>query len=284
MNTALKRYQGRRIALLTQHGKERVIAPVLNAALGCRVELVQGFDTDALGTFTRDVARAGSQLDAARKKARIGMDLSGLPFGLASEGVFGADPLTGLIPWNVELLLFIDDERKIEVTGLAQQATLFSHRLAATWQKAAAFAHSAGFPAHHLVVRPQDQDDARINKGIDSWTAFETSFRRAHAQAENGLVFLENDARARGHPTRMKVIGLAADDLARKLNSPCPACGVAGFQVVKRLDGLACADCGAPTRQIRAEVYGCLQCAHRQTRERADGQSADPQGCDYCNP
>ena len=35
MNTALKRYQGRRIALLTQHGKERVIAPVLDAALGC---------------------------------------------------------------------------------------------------------------------------------------------------------------------------------------------------------------------------------------------------------
>lgn len=40
-------YTRRRIALLTQHGKERVIAPVLDAALGSRVERV--------GSFTRDI-------------------------------------------------------------------------------------------------------------------------------------------------------------------------------------------------------------------------------------
>lgn len=33
-------YCGQRVALLTQHGKERVIAPVLDAALDCRVERV----------------------------------------------------------------------------------------------------------------------------------------------------------------------------------------------------------------------------------------------------
>jgi len=277
-------YSGRRVALLTQHGKERVIAPVLDAALGCRVERVNGFDTDTLGTFTRDIPRAGTQIEAARRKAQVGMELSGLPLGLASEGAFGPDPMAGLFPWNVELLVFIDDERGIEVTGMAQQATRFAHLLTDDWEQAAQFARQAGFPKHHLVVRPQDQDDPRIKKDIATWAALEAAFYRARGQAENGRAFLENDLRAHAHPTRMEVIRLAAEDLAAKLNSFCPACGAPGFWVVERLRGLSCADCGAPTREIRADIHGCLKCAHRETRERAGVEHADPSRCDYCNP
>ncbi len=91
-------YAGQRIALLTQHGKERVIAPVLDAALGCRVERIGCYDTDQLGTFTRDIPRPGSQVDAARTKARIGMALSGLTVGIASEGSFGPDPMPACWP------------------------------------------------------------------------------------------------------------------------------------------------------------------------------------------
>jgi len=113
-------YRGRRIGLLTQHGKERVISPELDRALGCRVERVGGYDTDLLGTFTRDVPRAGTQLEAARKKARIGMERSGLPLGLASEGSFGRIRSPGMIPWNVELVILIDDEQVLEIIGVAQ--------------------------------------------------------------------------------------------------------------------------------------------------------------------
>ena len=74
----MSRYRGQTIALLTQHGKERVIAPALEPALGCHIQLVTGYDTDQLGTFTRDKPRPGSQLEAARRKVRIGMALSGL--------------------------------------------------------------------------------------------------------------------------------------------------------------------------------------------------------------
>jgi len=175
-------YAGQRIALLTQHGKERVIAPVLDAALGCRVECVSGYDTDLLGTFSRDIPRAGSQLEAARRKARIGMELSGLSLGLASEGAFGPDPVAGLLPWNVELLVFIDDEHGIEVTGMAQQATQFSHLLTEDWEQAAQFAHQAGFPEHLLVVRPQNQDDHRIQKGMADWTSLEAAFNQARGE------------------------------------------------------------------------------------------------------
>ena len=277
-------YAGRRVALLTQHGKERMIAPVLDAALGCWVERVGGFDTDTLGTFTRNIPRAGTQLEAARKKARIGMERSGLSLGLASEGAFGPDPMAGLFPWNVELLLFIDAERGIEVTGMAQQATRFAHLLTDDWEQAVQFARQAGFPEHHLVARPQDQDDPRIEKGIATWAALEAAFLRARGCAENGQVFLEHDLRAHAHATRRDVIRLAAENLAAKLNSLCPACGTPGFWTVERVVGLPCADCGAPTREVRADIYGCLKCAHRKTRERVGVEHADPARCDYCNP
>ncbi len=133
-------YGGRRVALLTQHGKERVLAPLLGSALGCRVERVAGYDTDRLGTFTREIPRPGTQLEAARKKARIGSALTGLSLGLASEGSFGPDPMVGMLPWNVEFLIWIDAERGLEVVGVAQGKTNFAHLLAAGREEAEAFA------------------------------------------------------------------------------------------------------------------------------------------------
>jgi hypothetical protein len=277
-------YAGQRIALLTQHGKERVIAPVLELALGCRVERVAGYDTDQLGTFTRDVPRAGTQIEAARKKVRIGMKLAGLPLGLASEGSFGPDPFTGMFPWNVELLVWIDDERELEVVGMAQGKATFSHLLTADWAAAESFARQSGFPEHHLVLRPDGEDDPRIRKGIAAWAELEAAFVWARHQSVSGRVFLETDVRADANPMRMENIRLAAEDLAKKLCPLCPACGTPGFWIVERLAGLACADCGAPTRETRAEVDGCLKCTHRVVRERTDRRYADPGRCDYCNP
>ena len=49
----LGRYCNQPVAFLTQHGKERVVEPVLASRVGCQIELVRGFDTDQLGTFTR---------------------------------------------------------------------------------------------------------------------------------------------------------------------------------------------------------------------------------------
>ncbi|MFY9343195.1 MAG: DUF6671 family protein [Planctomycetota bacterium] len=277
-------YLGRSVAFLTRHGKERVVAPTLEAALGCKVAHVTGYDTDLLGTFTRDMPRAGNQIEAARKKARIGMELSGLPLGLASEGSFGPDPMVGMLPWNVEVLVFIDEEAGLDLVGLAQGKANHVHSLTGDWAQARAFAGQAEFPAHHLVVRPEGENDPRIRKGIAAWGEFEEAFASARAQSASGRVFLESDLRAHANPTRMEMIRLAAEDLAKRLLSPCPACGAPGFWVVERVAGLPCGDCGASTRETRAEVHGCLRCEHRETRERTDRQYADPGRCDCCNP
>lgn len=159
-------YSGRRVALLTQHGKEAVLRPLLEPALGCTIERVGGFDTDLLGSFTRETPRPGSQMDALRRKVRKGMELSGLPLGLASEGSFGPDPFGGLFPWNVELVIWIDDEQGVEVVGMAQGPAHNSHLLTADWAELEAFAVREDFPRHLLVLRPEHPDDPRVHKGL----------------------------------------------------------------------------------------------------------------------
>jgi len=277
-------YAGQTMAFLTQHGKEQVIGPILAPALGCVVQHVTGFDTDLLGTFTRDMPRPGSQLDAARRKARIGMDLSGLPIGLASEGSFGLDPFAGMFPWNVEILVLIDDRLGIEVVGLAQGAARNSHEQASDWPALEAVSARVGFPAHHLVLRPEGQDDSRLHKGISDWAGLRASFDACLAQSSNGLVFVETDQRAFANPSRMKHIAQAGHDLLARLQSVCPACEAPGYWVSERQPGLPCSACRMPTNQYRAEVWRCVRCPHQLLRTRTDCALAEPRLCDHCNP
>ncbi|KGM13642.1 DUF6671 family protein [Cellulomonas bogoriensis] len=272
------------MALLTQHGKERVIGPELRAVLGCEVSRVDGFDTDQLGTFTRDVPRAGTQLEAARRKATIGMELAGLPLGVASEGSFGSDPFTGMLAWNTEMVLWRDAGRDLEVVGVAQGTARFTHVTATDWAAVEAFAPRAGFPDHHLVVRPDGESGPHPRKGLGTWEQLREAFEDAKAESTGGQVFVENDLRAHAHPSRMENIRLATADLAARLASTCPRCTTPGFWVVDRVPGLLCELCGTATRQPVADVHGCLRCDHRDTRPRPGPARADPATCDYCNP
>lgn len=279
-------YAGQRIAFLTQHGKERVVSPILAKALGCHVELVTGFDTDELGTFTRDIPRYGTQLEAARRKARIGMNLSGASLGLASEGSFGPDPHTGLFPWNVEVLLLIDDIRKIEVVGVHQGPASIDHAWVKEWPELEAFAQRVGFPKQHLVLRPYSENDPRMRKGLADWSSLRTAFawvKRLTSGEEK--IFVERDLRAHAHPERMISISQAARNLAGKLNSLCPQCRTPGFSAIESVNGLPCGECGMPTREQKGQLWACSACAYRETRGREDGiAAADPAHCDYCNP
>lgn len=278
------RYRGCRVAFLTQHGKEDTVGEVLDIALGCRVERVTGYDTDLLGTFTRDIPRIGTQIEAARKKARIGMELARLPFGLASEGSFGPDPYTGLLPWNVEILIWIDNEYGLEIVATSQGKTNLAHAQVMEWEEAEAFAEKSGFPEHHLIVRPDGSDDLRFRKGINDWKEFKEAFLWAAELSDKGMVFIETDMRAHANPTRMNNIRLAAEELAQKLTSACPVCGAPGYWIIERIRGLPCSCCAQPTRDFRSDVYGCSKCSHRVTLDRADRKYADPGHCDSCNP
>jgi len=281
---AAQPYRGARIALLTQHGKEQVLAPLFVSELGARLEVARGFDTDTLGTFTREVAREGTQIEAARRKAEIAIDRTGAKVGLGSEGAFVPGPF-GLGSWNIEILVLVDRARGIEIVGRAGAVGRHLHATVRTPAELAAFAARAGFPAHGLVVRPDDERDARIAKGIATQDALDAAFAAAVRQSKDGAVFVESELRAHLNPTRMAVVGDAGRDLVARALRACPACGSPGFGVVGAVAGLPCRDCGAPTRQSVAEELGCVRCAHREEHAvRSGANAADPAVCDYCNP
>jgi hypothetical protein len=276
-------YQSQRFMLLTQHGKERALAPILLDGLGVRTEVVSGFDTDTLGTFTRDVERAGTQIEAARRKAHIAIERSGGSFGLGSEGSFGPGPF-GIGCWNVELLLLADAARGIEVVGMAHGPGLHVHDVAGSEEQLIEIAERAGFPEHGLVVRPDGPDDPRMRKGITTWETLRTAFADARRQSASGQVCIESDLRAYMHPTRMAMIERAGVDLVVRLGTSCPSCGSPGFGVRDTVSGLPCSECGTPTEVPRADIHACVRCGMREERQRPGPTTTDPGHCPYCNP
>jgi hypothetical protein len=212
------------------------------------------------------------------------MELAGTQLGLASEGSFGADPYTGLLPWNIELLIWIDDTAGVEVVGMAEGAARNAHIQSGDWSTIADFAERQGFPAHQLIIRPEGESDRRIYKDIDDWDRLKSCYNMAVAQSSNGEVFVESDLRAFANPSRMARIGEAAADLLQRLLSRCPACEAPGFWISQRVRGLPCASCRLPTSVFQSEIWACQRCKHEHAASRSDLAEADPAHCDYCNP
>ena len=62
-------FQNRQLLIATKHNKERVIAPLLEEALGVTCVVNDTFDTDTLGTFTGEVERTLDPLATPGKSA-----------------------------------------------------------------------------------------------------------------------------------------------------------------------------------------------------------------------
>jgi hypothetical protein len=276
-------YSGQSVAFLTQHGKEGLIGPMLQDALGCSILHTTAYDTDLLGTFSGEINRQDTQVQTARIKARKGMDLTGARIGIASEGAFIPDPFSGLIPWNVEILMWIDDVNNIEVIGTAQGPAYSLHRSLSSVLELEKFAQVSGFPEHHLMVRPQNQDDARVRKGLSNSTELMQAFEECKQESNNQIVFVENDLRAFCNPTRQAMIRSAADNLLEKLLSYCPACNMPGFSATRHSSGLPCRICGNPTKSAKTYTWCCTVCAFELIKPNSS-LLAEPSGCDVCNP
>jgi hypothetical protein len=133
-------------------------------------------------------------------------------------------------------------------------------------------------------VRPDDEHAPYVARDDEDAESLSRSFRAALARSKAGVVFVESDLRAHRNPTRMARIAEAGRDLAVRLLCLCPACATPGFGVTARLGGLPCADCGAPTGELRAERWACVRCGASETRPIAGVERADPSSCPECNP
>ncbi|WP_017318769.1 DUF6671 family protein [Mastigocladopsis repens] len=278
-----------RVAVLaTMHHKERVIAPILEQELGIKVIVPQDFDTDSFGTFTREVNRIGTQIEAARCKAEKALLSTGETLALASEGTFGPHPSSPFIPCNREVVFLLDKKNGLEIIGQEiSTETNFSHRVVESLEEAQNFADAVGFPEHALVVMlsssPKSKDE--IIKGIKTTEQLVEAVQFALNSSKDGKVYIETDMRALYNPTRMKNIAKATHDLVRKLNNACPNCSCPGFELVQTIKGLPCAWCNSPTQLTIAAIYKCQKCEFSKEKLFPDGlEKADPSQCMYCNP
>jgi hypothetical protein len=286
--TGLSEFAGRFAILASMHKKEQVIAPLVEAQLGVKLQLLPNFNTDQFGTFSREQARVGSQLEAARAKANAALASTDATLAIASEGGFGPHPGLPYAACNRELVLFLDTSQNLEVVGEALSLeTNFRHRQVTHVQEALTFAQQVGFPAHGLVVltNPSQPGSAPIFKGITTESALEHAITTALQQSPSGRVQVETDMRALYNPTRMQVIKAATENLLSRLMHHCPTCGCPGFGIHHTLPGLPCQLCQMPTHLTLAAIYQCQRCQYQQRHDFPEGLTlADPTYCDFCNP
>ena len=270
------------------HGKEQAISPRLEAELGLCVVVPTDLDTDTLGTFTGEIERPAGILETAVRKAKLGMEVTGLELGIASEGSYGPHPVVPFLPLGRELIVLVDDARGITVhERLLAESTNFAHTTAGSADEIGDFLDRTGFPDHALIVRPNatSVENLHLHKGIRSPTDLEEAIGVCSRVSPDGKARVETDMRAHMNPTRMQAIEELTGKLAERLATPCPRCKSPGFGQVDAKSGLPCAACGAPTELLAIEVFGCPDCDYTERRARADGvTSADPGQCPFCNP
>lgn len=296
-------YEGCRAVLATRHGKEAVVAPALESATGMRVEVPSDLDTDAFGTFSGERDRRGTMREAAVAKARLGMQASGLPVGLASEGSYGPHPVIPFLRGGIELMVLVDDEwDMVVVEQLVVERPRFGHLVVQGSEWTAeldSFLARMAFPDHGMVVLPARAGEkggrgaaghggparAPVAKGIHHRDALEAALGEAARQSPAGRVRIETDMRADHNPTRLDAIGGLARIMGQRLLTLCRLCGCPGYGLTRRPRGLPCRVCTTPTAMFVGEVYGCPVCAYEEQLPRWDGlQRADPTHCPECNP
>ncbi len=276
-------FQGRHLRIVTQHHKEKVIGPILQKKLGVTCSAIRTINTDYYGTFSGEVPRIGSPLDAARAKCKAGALHYPSDLILASEGSFGPHPALPFVCCNEELLLLSDPrsgkEWKVSAVTLR---TNFNAKVVHSENELLEFVLRCGFPSHAIMLRSSDERAEPV-KGINSFTRLKYHYRKMVTRHKK--LQAETDMRALFNPTRMEFIRKTTRSLVSLLLRKCPACHTPGYAVTEAICGLPCAWCGAPTASVKSHIYSCESCGHTSEKPFPYGKTKeDPSYCNSCNP
>lgn len=274
-------FNGRKIVIATKHHKEKVIGPALQEAFGMEYIVSEKLDTDLLGTFTGEVERVLTPVEAARQKCILALAECDADFAIGSEGSFGPHPTLYFLPADEEILLLLDRKRELElVVKHASLKTNYGSFQPGSEQNVADFLQQMKFPSHGVHVKSAD---TYLEKGIKT----EELLNHAIQKAVNrfGTFTLETDMRAMNNPTRMEVIKELAGKLVEKMKSCCPSCQRPGFSPTDVIRGLLCSCCSLPTNSIKSLIYTCQGCHYVQCIDFPEAkETEDPMFCDFCNP
>lgn len=275
----------RDVVLATMHHKERAIRPAF-ARLNITLTVPEGLDTDQFGSFSGEIPRHGSMIDAARAKLDAAFALTRHTVGVVSEGTYGPDAGVPFAATGFELMLWHDRSTGHTVhETLTDYEPTYRHIHVAFADELTPFLTHIGFPAQAVMIAPRDGDLSHTRKGLREPDAVHDAIRHAVAVSPRNEATVTTDMRAHMNTRRMHTIGVLAHKLVDRLAHACSHCQAPGWGVIERIAGLACQVCDTPTHAVRFEVYGCTLCGARETRPRTDGvTTADPSQCPTCNP
>ncbi|TBX66157.1 hypothetical protein EZL74_11255 [Flavobacterium silvisoli] len=277
-------FDQRRLLIATKHGKEQVIAPLLEKALGVSCFVSAEFDTDTLGTFSGEIPRKDDVLTTLRNKCLFALEKTDGDLVIASEGSFGPHPSVFFAHADDEWLLLMDTKNNLEIkVREISLETNFNAATLACETELLDFAVKVGFPNHGLILRPSENNFANLTKGITDKATLIHHFRLLKQMHDS--VYVETDMRAQYNPTRMRVIAKAAQKLLEAVQSLCPQCSTPGFVVTDIKTGLPCEWCKSPTNSTLSHLYVCQKCAFKnEVHHPHQKQYEDPMYCHCCNP
>jgi ribosomal protein S27AE len=267
--------------MATKHDKAKLVAQPFNDILGMIVQEVF-VDTDVLGTFSGEIERVGTPLETAVKKAQLGIEATGNPYALASEGSVGPDPFFGFIHADIETLVFIDTELDIQVHVSHKSNEITAFTTTTLKSDLGAFLQKADFPNHALIVKPHIGQGA--HKGIRDLRTLEKAITDSRDQSADGEAIIESDLRAMCSPSRQKNIAATALKLVQRLSQTCPECQTPGWGLKSYVRGVECSQCGDLSEEaIKQEVMGCVKCEYTLPGAVIN-LTLDPARCMSCNP
>lgn len=274
-------YNNQVAAMATMHDKGRLVSEHFQNILQMKIEEVR-VDTDALGTFSGEIERTGTHLETAFRKARLGLEATGLPYAIASEGSVGADPQLIFINANIETMVFIDEILGIQIHETYKSNDIVAFTTTTQEDNLQEFLLKADFPNHKVIVKPKDGPGAI--KGIGTLSDLQKAVRKARTISSDGEAIIESDLRAMSSPSRQRNISIAASKLAKRLSQICPECLTPGWGVKGFLKGVECSECGELSEKaLRQEELGCIKCEFRALGAVIN-LSLDPSECMGCNP
>lgn len=284
MTSATPMFKGRKLVIATQHGKEEVLAPLLEKELGVKCITASNFDTDQFGTFSGEIERAKGPTETARLKCTAAMERTGCDLAIASEGSFGPHPANPFVACDDELLVLLDKRNGLEIIAREiSTETNFNGTLIQSEIDLNDFLRKAKFPSHGVIIKNAEDNFTQAAKGITNTDILESTIKEF--LSKYGSVFIETDMRAMFNPSRMQVIQNTAVKLLEKINTPCPQCATPGFAVNEIRQGLPCEMCSFPTQSTLSFMWSCQKCKYFYEQIFPNQkQTEDPMYCSICNP
>lgn len=278
-------YNGKLVLLASMHKKEIAIKPAFSKFVGCNIIVLDDIDTDQFGTFSGEIPREISAYETLKKKAIFAAEIYNYDFVISSEGSFGPHPSYPFINADTEMLLFYDRNLDLfivdyEISTDTNHGEFILSKDKINSEEYLKWLEQVKFPSHGLIVKA---DSRILQKGICSLSDLEGVLNQGFKSYRE--LKLETDMRAMMNPSRMNVINILANKLAKKVATKCIQCGTSGFPKIEQSGNLICELCFRETKIARFKDMKCLKCSYFEREEIKPGeQFTSATYCDYCNP